>query len=49
MNKLKLLTLTHFSSVTDIYRNILEMALKRLKKKSYGKLACTSYRKVTFF
>lgn len=43
----KLLTLTHFFSITDIYRNILEMALKSFKKKSYGKFACTSYRKVT--
>lgn len=46
INKLKLLTLDSFS-VTDIYRNILETALKSFKK-SYGKLACTSYRKVTF-
>lgn len=46
INKLKLLTLDSFS-VTDIYRNILETALKSVKK-NYGKLACTSYRKVTF-
>lgn len=43
----KLLTMDSFS-VTDIYRKEYTRNGTKKFKKSYGKLACTSYRKETF-